>query len=502
MADTVRCPVCGASNPDTLERCRACNQLLNQSTTELNGFGDRIASGQTPTEKSTAELESALPAWLRRARQTDQGDVEETPEETPQKIPAPDDELASTSEADEAPIFPDFSEEDDDEEDLDSADWLAGLSDSADDDDDDDEEETADWLVNLQGNLAPDDEPVDEEAPTETTPKSLFDGEEAPVQDDDLLPNWMSNLQAESSEAGDDLPDLIPQDDSNFDVNNLPGEDGTPDWLSRLSDESESASETPASDLAPIQQADSQPPTSDADDGLPDWMSDLQSVGEVIEGDTPAPSITETVVTSVNEIPVEPSDELPDWIANLQAAEASPPAPEEPVVSAAFDDLPDWLSVDEPASEVAPAEAGDDLPDWMSSLDAEDPAQTTEEAPVTSFAPDDLPDWISGDEPTSEMPPAESGDDLPDWMSSLGTEDAVQTIEEASATPATSDDLPDWVSNLQGDDASEVEEETPDLLSDVELPQSDSTATPAFRLPTPYRCRKRRPSVAGAWASD
>ena len=466
MADTVRCPVCGASNPDTLERCRACNQLLNQSTTELNGFGDRIASGQTPTEKSTSELESALPAWLRRARQTDQGDIEETPEKAPQETTEPDDEVASTSEADEAPIFPDFSEDDDDEEDIDSADWLAGLSDSA--DDDDDEEEAADWLVNLQGDLASDDEPVVEEAPAESTPKSLFEGDEAPVQDDDL-PNWMSNLQAESSEAGDDLPDLIPQEDSGFDADNLPGEDGTPDWLSRLSDESESASETPASDPAPVPQANSQPSTFDTDDGLPDWMSDLQSVGEVTEGDIPTPLASEPVA-SINEIPAEPSDELPDWVTNLQAAEASP-APEESIVSAASDDLPDWLSGDEPASEGAPAEANDDLPDWMSSLGAEETAQTPEEAPATPSASGDLPDWMSEDEPASEATPVESGDDLPDWMSSLGTEETAEATEEAPATPSVSGDLPDW---LSGDESAseatpaDVGDDLPDWLSSLQ----------------------------------
>ena len=475
MAETVRCPVCGAPNPDTLERCRACNQLLKQSTSELNGFGERIASGQTPTEKKTSELEKALPAWLRHARQTDQ--TEDEKPEAPEEIP----EIEDLAEVEEPEIlFPDFSADDEKEtesDDVNPLDWLAGLG-GGNDAEEDDEEEAADWLVNLQGDLAPEEpEPAVDKAPsaadepiTANVPPAPLDEEDA--ADNEGLPNWISNLQGDSAVSTGDLPDLISADETPLDAaNSFGGDDSVPDWLSRLSEEA--AAETPAPAPASAPRADAASAAFGADDGLPDWMADLQGVGEVsgdnfpvLEQATPESPIAEPEPAESNS-----DNDLPDWMANLQGTQES-------ASEFADDNLPNWLSSGEPVSEpesavVTPA-ADSDLPNWMTNLQGTDDE--------TSAAQDeDLPAWMSGAEPTSEdipepavaTPAADS--DLPDWMASLqadaepALEDDADELpawstgieEEPQASPAfmgdlpieTSDDLPDWMANLGSDEA-------------------------------------------------
>ena len=527
----IRCSVCGAPNPDTLERCRACNQLLEQSTKELNGFGERIASGQTPTEKSTSELEQALPAWLRHARQGDQQDEAEASDEPKEEALAPD------APAEDEPILPDFSvDEEDEDEELDAGDWLAGLANSADDDDDDEADD--DWLKGLQGDLPAEseDEPAPEATPTEALSELI---EETEDEEDD----WLSSLQDSASEMADDLPDLMPvSEDSQQDDIALPEEDGVPDWLSRMSEEAESSvADVPEPVSAP--QSDAQPVTDEADDGLPNWLDDLQSVGE-ISTEAPAeepvalPSVEEAPVAASGddlpdwlgslqaseEVPVEEEapappapaetedDDLPDWLGNLQAAEnENMPASEEKVEAAApIDDLPDWMTDDSTAAETptpvvddvpAEIEASDDLPDWMASLEGTEDA----DVPATPAADDDLPDWMSSSETGGEAPPelekteaeepafgeipdwmsadepiaeqaaiadateAEPAGDLPDWIQG-SVEDEVAPVASADAEvteDAVSADLPDWMSGLAVDD--DADEESPEWLTGGEV---------------------------------
>jgi len=52
--ERINCPVCGEENPAALDNCQHCGQLLRQSTSELNGAGKLIDSGQSPTAKKTS----------------------------------------------------------------------------------------------------------------------------------------------------------------------------------------------------------------------------------------------------------------------------------------------------------------------------------------------------------------------------------------------------------------------------------------------------------------
>ena len=485
MAGTIRCPVCGTPNPDDQERCSACNQRLNQSTDQLNGFGERIASGQTPTEQKTAELEKALPAWLRHARQTDQDDLEESPAEIPdveteaENLSAPDPEA---EDEEEEPIFLDFLAEENDEQDAEEVsptDWLAGLSESAEDDAEDEEDDAADWLKNLQGDLPPETS-TPEEPQTEESPAL----QAAPEEDASL--DWMDNLQ-DDRDSQDALPDLLPQEKSgfsapndDFDAEDLPGEDGTPDWLSRLSAEAETDETLSLQpDMPPV--ADAQPVAAGEDDDLPDWMKSLQSAGEV--EDVPSPVARSETSTST-ESPAVPADDLPDWMGELQAAAETPTSEESPAAEPApVDDLPDWLAGDDASTETSAVPA-DDLPDWMGDLQAAAETPASEEAPAAEPAPaDDLPDWLSNlqaedvgevaDEAKEDVvafaaeTSLETSDDLSDSLGGLGADDSGDTADEAQPETVTApafdadmplegaDGLPDWLSDLAGGDETE-----------------------------------------------
>jgi len=309
--EDIKCPVCGESNPSELENCQKCNQLLRPTTSELDGVGKLIDSGQTPTAKKTSELESTLPAWLKNARKGEKEEQEETPPASEEKPPSPPIEEPEAI-ADAAPL-----------------DWLAGLDD---DDDEEEDEEAADWLVNLQGDLTPEEEvapgipAADEPITAGDVPRSS-DEEEPPARTGEL-PNWVSDLQSEADEEdATPLPDLFEQESpeipQEFVVDVGDSKSGElPDSLSDLSKESGSTSpsiETSPVQPVPLSPADADSPGIDADESLPGWMSDLQS-------DTVAETSSEEEVAPA----VMASDEdLPDWLSDGDGASDAPPAVEE-----------------------------------------------------------------------------------------------------------------------------------------------------------------------------
>jgi hypothetical protein len=455
--ETIRCPICGTPNPDSLERCKACNQLLRQSTSELDGGGELISSGQTPTKKKTSELEQVLPAWLRHARKSE--DQEEA---------SPDSEEKQTEgTGEETPVLPDFSDEEPEEEKkieaADPLDWLAGLE-----SDDDDEEEVADWLVNLQGDLAPEDEPEAEEPPpvgtpateesiTANIPPSTADEDDETIKTGEL-PGWVSDLQGDAGDEIESMPDLLEEEEVTL-IQDAAEEGELPDWLARLSEEADSspaADEASTPELASAPMADAEPLADDSKDDLPDWMGELQAVGEVtVEG---MPPITEETIEEASvedeETPLVTEDDLPGWLSNE-------------------DETP---SAHESAEEVQPTEATDELPDWMGNLEniEDDSAKTASAALID----ESLPDWLSEEtesplavESADKVQPAEStGDKLPDWMANLqAPEDTAPVVEssgEVQSAGSPEEELPDWMADLQVPvDEASIEEDTEDIPS-------------------------------------
>ncbi len=466
---TIKCPVCGETNPVSLDNCQSCNQRLRQSTSELDGGGKLINSGQNPTAKATSELESALPAWLKNARKGVKSG--ESKELSPRFSPPP---------VEEEPEIPAIIEEEKKEEDA-SIDWLAGLG--LEDDNDEDDDEAADWLKNLQGDTSPDEESEEEilppgipaaDEPITAGDTPLPSTEEAPIQTG-ILPNWMADLQEESIEQeAESLPDLIEED--KLDVGDIKTGQ-LPNWLSSAASSSPPA-ETPlgepdsaikldadspsvsASDPAPDWMAGSDDATPATDEDMPDWMSGLRSADaqeeapeEPISASESSDDLPDWMAGSGDATPATDAD-MPDWMSGLRSADAQEEAPEEPVSAIeSSDDLPDWMA----GSDDATPATDEDMPNWMSGLRSADAQEEAPEEPVSaSESSDDLPDWMAGSgdatPATGDATPATDAD-MPDWMSGLQSADAQEEVsEEPVSSIERSDDLPDWMANLQPDE--------------------------------------------------
>ncbi len=354
-------------------------------------------------------------------------------------------------------------------------DLLAGLSQAGDDD-----EEVPDWLKNLQGETSG---PVAAESQTEIpeTPDGLAELQEEPAETEKLPQPEAWGFTGEALSF-------------NFDETEAPVQSfgDAPDWLAALA----------AQEAAPQQpqtSADKTHALPDADSGeTPDWLSSLGG----FETPTPVATGSGAPVEDSPAVAIPPGD-LPAWLADLQSPAPTPieAKPEAPMAETPAGDLPDWLSglsetssvkAAEPSSAELPAAetpAGD-LPDWLSGLSETSSVKAAEpssaELPAAEIPAGDLPDWLSGlsetssvkaAEPSSaELPAAETpAGDLPDWMSGLQE----TTPSEAAETPPVSEtsDLPDWLSS------SALEE------------QPSQSATPKMETPVPPPAEKTHQRV-------
>jgi len=380
-------------------------------------------------------------------------------------------------------------------------------------------DEISDWLAGIESDDSP-----------EITPSS-------PDQEDGL-PDWISDVPSETSESGATEPESV-----------------LPDWLEDTKEEAELDEAQAADDIPEWLKGveDDKAPTvieSESEGGVTDFLSGvgtarLSTDGQIIEAQ-----------------PIS-GDEIPDW---LKSSDSQPPAPGEPIgepepqslASASDDpdwlqdiggdstpesevddtDIPDWLkSPKEETPEISPAEstpeastAGDDIPDWLTSVDDADaaPAEIAEEPESTGEA-DGIPDWLksAGDtdvEPVAAedevlLEPAEEAafesipeaateadqaidavpDDAPDWLRSLDkAEQKMESEETAPDSTAEEPDVPDWLDELaDGTLPEEVSEgldlpvepkadSTPDWLAEI----SEEPATePDQEIPTPQAGR-------------
>ncbi|MBC8336014.1 MAG: hypothetical protein H8E29_12170 [Anaerolineales bacterium] len=458
MVETINCPVCGEVNPIELVDCNKCGRLLRQTTSELDGVGELINSGQIPTEKKTAELEMALPAWLRGAREGDKDDetTKTSDDSSLDSLSSPPPQAKESAPTKAAPL-----------------DWLAGL----DNDDDEDEEEAADWLVNIQDNLPTEIEPEEEvpvgipasEEPITATEAPRPSDEEEPLLQTGELPGWLSDLQGESAEENfESMSDLLSQKSSAapkdlMDEGGFEGGDNL-DWLSKLSKEEDAISsfeETPSVQPDSLSKTDADSPNFKEADSLPDWMGDLRPAGEVSTNET-SPSI--------------PIDEFSAQLSGESDASPISSLAEEsrPLITRA--DLPDWLSSGGDASpedkgqpEQMPITASD-LPDWMTESAAELPAEESVEESLTPSS-DDLPDWILPI--SSEDNPADSADQVDAFLAEDALE--VEALSQEQASQKESVPSPDMAVDADENEIpSAIKAELPDWLSEMSQPAAES----------------------------
>ncbi|HEU0293775.1 MAG TPA: hypothetical protein VFR47_13625, partial [Anaerolineales bacterium] len=81
---SLTCPNCGRDNPDFLDDCQFCQTALRREVT--------VSTGDSPTKKTTGELEQALPGWLQDARKQSRDSAEEEAAKEAAKPRAPKEE--------------------------------------------------------------------------------------------------------------------------------------------------------------------------------------------------------------------------------------------------------------------------------------------------------------------------------------------------------------------------------------------------------------------------
>ncbi len=500
----IRCPMCGKSNPDSLDECQFCQARLKPITAPL----DPLQPGEPPTKKNTSELEKTLPGWLREARKAEDDNTgfEETPAET-----------ESVSKAD-------------------STDLLGGLADAQ-----EEEEEVPDWL----SRLSPDTVKTPDRK-TPSTPKESGSGDwlsEIRHETPDTSEQAPTTPEPESFEAGPETGS-IDLGESTFRVDDTADESGFGSFSFGKADEEDNQIQADDSEVQPFITFDGDGSTAEGE--LPSWLSNFA------EGNSDQEPSESTEPETADTSEPQAEGELPNWLSGFSADEnpaqdtalETPAAPEEPLkeetqkaeesqVPAFEGELPDWLSTlpsdgeqgqsftgdaEEPVQQAAtPSEPGpeavskEESPEWLANLPSESKAtelpnvraftDSLKKMPTDESSPDvGLPNWL-GDESAGEPegsdavqpaapesePPVES--ELLDRLtaSPAAGDGAAQEPPDITGTPffveekASSDedveaifsmDMPDWLSSLGPGDQEQSQ------ASDDSAGESDESLVP------------------------
>jgi hypothetical protein len=410
----LRCPKCGKSNPDILDVCQFCQTPLKPESV--------LRIGQTPTKKTTGELEAALPDWLKDMRQQARDSAEADAAAAAQAA------AHSKSQKYEPP------------------DLLAGLASQA---SSADEEDVPDWLARINPTAGP----------KPSTPPSS-----APESGPDFFAQFNSKeSQAESESSQTESPSW-----ENMGNQSTPAKrDELSDWFEKASQEPEALigfdadigqdhggwANTPGSLSTP---AESSAPKEEEDLS---WLHNLEASAKQT-GDLQTPRQEMDWKSNV-EIPAQSSSSPEDlsWLNNLGGIDEPPQqAPEQP--STPRNDL-SWLDqfsgTSEPSQPAQPAAPQEDL-SWLNTLGAASEPQPFDAAPDQPVSPQSIGSeedlsWLNKLGGTSEpSQPFETGQEKPSssedlsWLNSLGT-----TPESSQpAQPAAQEDL-SWLGELGGE---------------------------------------------------
>ena len=446
MAD-VRCLRCGNLNPPDLEECQFCGASLKPAP----AGSESIKPGQVPTKKNTAELERALPTWLRSVRKEKrpaageslaEPSADDNPPALPADEPAGDNSLPLTP---PVPISPDeFGE---------LPDWLKGLGSAASADEEDDA--VPEWLAGLRGGTPP--------AESVSTSSSQLQPE-----DETDSADWMARLDNQPQETAPSTPEAAkaPTFDSQSGIESLPGPatvDNTPDWLKSMQS-IEADAQAPASGQSTFETSAG----SASGNETPGWLQSLQSA-QAEPQEPPSPEQAPTFGRSAFETPLGSAvgDETPDWLQSLQSAQSEPqepPSPEQaptfgrsafetPLGPAMGDETPDWLqslqsTPSEPQETPAAPPGGEGLPEWLAGLPglSSESSESSSGTLESAALPESTPDWLDQlDQDTGTAEPAQpaaGSEPVPDWLSSFGS---------APGTPTSSagENVPEWLTNLE-----------------------------------------------------
>lgn len=380
---------------------------------------------------------------------------------------------------------------------LDTPDWLAGLTDT---DGPTSSDDTADWMKDLSQPVAAattDDavlpdwlQRMSEEAGPINTGWLPSESDQpieapAPTEVDQIGPLTAAALGAAGAGAIADAPQ-----------ESAPTSSDLPDWLKAASDTSEPDMPDWLAAAAGSTAPDPQPGNATSADetllagDVPDWLRGATGQTGMLGAAGPLPI---DVPEPANELPqVEPeslesTSDLPDWLKDARPATESAPD-----VS-----VPDWLSA--ASSETGPL---GEIPDWLTSETAEVtdvtlPAATVEEPPVpdatvdvraidptppVSAADAGLPAWLStidsaaSPDLTASETPSDADDDAFAWLESLAARQGVDPAELSRPQSGAPEALPDWLQAT--DPMASVPAEPDDPAAELDLPDFLQPASP------------------------
>lgn len=469
MPDTIRCPMCGKTNPANAAVCQYCNAHLKP-----------VIANEPPAPAPENDMD-----WLRNLAASHEPGPES--ESYPSPADAEDkvedsfllDRLRSSGFMPDEPPSPPASEPPP----------PAPL--------DREEEGNAEWLNILEESSAR-KEKAQHALPPDNTPD---------------LDSWLDELDQKGPEQGHpeglDVPDSQQKSPQKKITGRLKEEGSAAeadshDWLNSLRAGTPPEKE-PFRSQEPVEESPppSPPPfiaPSDDDSDLPDW---LQQATPFSTG-TPAEEAPEAIA---------PAD-LPDWLQEQPAPPSSSAV--EPALGA---DLPDWLKEIAPDLPAAGMAAEEELPAWLKDETTRDSAERMDFGAFSGAGSDDLADLLSGTGPTEEPspfseplePPAQFSDekqpdlpvspftevppeasaplpfldrDLPDWTKTDPEEEpawderpftdltpdlAAETQGTDSIHPFAADNLPDWLENKE-EVSDFLPEESPEALKPAQLP--------------------------------
>jgi hypothetical protein len=406
MMDTIKCPVCGETNPANAEFCQNCRSRLEPLTGPLKEENAPLQPGQIPTKKVTAELEPILPQWLREAREKARQSASED---------ATEQSLFANNPTPAAPSTPDL---------------LAGLTSQSDNED----EEVPDWLVSLTGDI-PAKKKKNEPEADDNQVKWVELGDHDDFEE--ASPSINATQTPSETPVENTAPSwMMPQEPA-------PDKDELADWLSHTDQSSASVPDQSPASAQPIESTPSILPPSTSEDE--DWLKNLESRPF---GSAPAPEpqssdqSKDLNTQSTSPAPLPTVNDVPDWLNNLQTQQPASQSLSPSIQEQQPGSNPDWLQASTPkqSASAAPAE----VPDWLKAF-GQTPA--TEEPPGSFSSSSDLPDWLKAAAPKSDSAAAPTPQSSADVSQKIepATSLPSQDIEQTPVPPET----PDWVSSLR-----------------------------------------------------
>lgn len=407
----IRCPNCGKSNPDSLDVCQFCQTRLKPESV--------LRIGQTPTKKTTGELESALPDWLKDMRQQARDSAEEDAAAQAVSQPKP--------QKNEPP------------------DLLAGLASQA---NSADEGDIPDWLASIN-----------------PTAKSRPSVPSQPEPSTDFFAQFNQSESRSESTSESSEPESPAW--ANIGSQSTPAEkDELSDWFARASEGPEEPIEFDAAagqndmgwarDLGSF--SSSAEPSAPKEEEDLSWLHNLEAASKQT-GDlqTPKQGMDWQANFDAPSTPSQPSGSKEDlsWLDNLGGIdEPSQPAPAQP--STSQNDL-SWLDqfggVPESSQPAQPAKPQEDL-SWLNNLGSVSeppPAESVPDQSIPSkpFASEEDLSWLNNlggtSEPFEDMAEKPSSSQDLSWLNTLGA----ASEPSQPAQPAAQGDL-SWLNNLGG----------------------------------------------------